>query len=194
MNDHGIRISREDRSSKNNHSSFVLWFTGLSGSGKTTIAYILEKKLFDLGIGSYVLDGDNLRKGLTSDLGFSDADRSENIRRAAETAKLFVDAGLIAIASFISPKKTDRDFARSLFDMNEFIEIYFDCPIDVCEKRDVKGLYKKYRSGSLKDFTGFDSTYQPPSSPDLTLHTDTEKIEESLDKILRFLYLQKLIK
>ena len=168
----------------NQHKSKLLWLTGLSGSGKSTVANALEKKLFARGIRTYILDGDNIRQGLNKDLGFTDADRVENIRRIGEVSKLLVDAGLVVIASFISPFRTEREFVRSLFDKNEFSEIFLDVPLKVAEKRDPKGLYKKARSGLIKNFTGIDSKYEKPLKPKYTFNTDKNSLKNIVRDIL----------
>lgn len=161
----------------------VLWFTGLSGAGKSTIANTLEKRLHAMGRHTYMLDGDNIRHGLNKDLGFTDADRVENIRRVAETARLFVDAGLIVMVSFISPFRSERRMARDLFQEGEFMEIFVDTPIEVCEARDPKGLYRKARAGLITNFTGIDSLYEPPEKAEITLdtsHATAEAVAENL--------------
>ena len=168
--------------SLNQQRPCVIWFTGLSGSGKSTIANELEKKLFEIGKRTYILDGDNLRHGLNNDLGFSEQDRVENIRRVAEVAKLMVDAGLIVLATFISPYRSDRQAARELFEEGEFIEIFVDTPLDLCESRDPKGLYKKARQGLIKNFTGIDSPYEQPTKAEITIKINELNI---IDKILK---------
>lgn len=170
-----------------NQKSCVLWFTGLSGSGKSTIANILEQKLLTLGHHTYLLDGDNVRHGLNRDLGFTDVDRVENIRRVSEVSKLMVDAGLITLVSFISPFRAERQMAKEMFEDGEFIEIYVSTPLDVAEGRDVKGLYKRARDGQLKNFTGIDSPYEAPVSPDLVLDTVENTPDALADKIISFL-------
>jgi adenylylsulfate kinase len=180
-------ISKMSRRRRNGHDSLIVWFTGLSGSGKSTLAYELEERLFDRNINTYVLDGDNVRTGLNSDLGFSAEDREENIRRIGETAKLFVDAGVIAITSFISPYRKDRDAVRSIVEENEFIEVFVKCPLNVCEERDVKGLYRKAKEGLIKNFTGIDDVYEEPVDPEITVETDKMGVEDSVMKILTFL-------
>ncbi len=191
---HKGRINKADRQRLMGHKSVILWFTGLSGSGKSTLAHAVEEKLFSMGIHTYVLDGDNIRTGLNKDLGFSEEDRKENIRRIGEVAKLFVDAGLIVLTAFISPYRRDRDFVRNLVEEGEFIEVYVKCPLEVCERRDVKGLYKKARQGIIKNFTGIDDPYEEPLSPEITVETDKESVEESVDKIISYLIKRGIIK
>ena len=177
------RLAYEKR---NNHRGLALWFTGLSGSGKSTLANGLHQKLFDIGIHSIVLDGDNTRLGINKDLGFSNEDRIENIRRVAEITKLFVETGHIVITAFISPFKENRIEAKKIISENDFLEVYVDSTLETCEKRDVKGLYKKARSGEIKSFTGISSTYESPEKPDICVKTDHKSIEESID----YLYLE----
>ncbi|MEG9326619.1 adenylyl-sulfate kinase [Salinimicrobium catena] len=184
---HTYHVSREDRNSQNGHSSFVIWFTGLSGSGKSTIANQLEKKLFDLGIKTYSLDGDNIRSGLNKGLSFTEEDRTENNRRIAEVAKLFMDAGLVTITAFISPLAEDREKAKEVIGDEDFIEIFVNTPLEVCEERDVKGLYKKARQGEIKNFTGISSPYEAPVNPDIEIKTENERIEESVERIFQVL-------
>lgn len=191
---HKGRINKADRQRLMGHKSVILWFTGLSGSGKSTLAHAVEEKLFSMGIHTYVLDGDNIRTGLNKDLGFSEEDRKENIRRIGEVAKLFVDAGLIVLTAFISPYRRDRDFVRNLVEEGEFVEVYVKCPLEVCERRDVKGLYKKARQGIIKNFTGIDDPYEEPLSPEITVETDKESVEESVDKIISYLIKRRIIK
>ncbi|MBH0168016.1 adenylyl-sulfate kinase [Fictibacillus sp. 18YEL24] len=190
---HDSSITKEARRKQNNHSSFVLWFTGLSGSGKSTVANALAQVLFDQEIRNYVLDGDNIRNGLNRDLSFSDKDRSENIRRISEVSKLFVDNGTVVLTAFISPFIQDRDMAKKIISEEEFIEIFVSCPIDECEKRDPKGLYSKARKGEIPDFTGIDSPYEEPVSPALTIHTNKQNVSESVESILNYLKKRKLI-
>jgi bifunctional enzyme CysN/CysC len=166
-----VDITKEARARRLNQRPMVLWFTGLSGAGKSTIANLVEKKLHAMGRHCYLLDGDNLRHGLNKDLGFTEADRVENIRRVAEIARLMVDAGLIVLTAFISPFRAERDMARSLLDEGEFLEIFVDTPLDVAEARDVKGLYRKARRGELANFTGIDSPYEAPEAPELVVNT-----------------------
>jgi len=184
---HAFHIDRKDRSLQRGHASFVVWFTGLSGSGKSTLANMVEKKLFESGIHTFSLDGDNIRSGLNKNLGFTREDREENLRRISEVAKLFVDSGSLVIASFISPLKSDRDFVKGIIGDNDFLEVYVNTPLKVCESRDVKGLYKKARAGKIKNFTGVDAPYEAPQSPDIEIKTDLEKAEDSVDRIVNFL-------
>ena len=181
-------ITRQDREKLNGHRSFVLWFTGLSGSGKSTLAHAVEKKLYERGCRIFVLDGDNVRHGLSSNLSFSDDDRKENIRRIGEAAKLITEAGVIALTAFISPFRADREMVRSLFPHGEFIEVYCNASLEVCEGRDVKGLYKKARAGEIKNYTGIDSPYEAPEMPELIVDTAVEKLDDAALKILQFLY------
>ncbi|MDR7235549.1 adenylyl-sulfate kinase [Neobacillus drentensis] len=184
---HETSISKENRREKNGHGSCALWFTGLSGSGKSTIANAVSNELFRQGISEYVLDGDNIRHGLNKDLGFSDYDRTENIRRIGEVAKLFVDSGKVVTTAFISPFRSDRDQVRALFEEEEFIEVFVQCPIEECERRDPKQLYAKARRGEIKDFTGIDSPYEAPEQPEITLHSDQVTIEEAVEQVLTYL-------
>ena len=184
---HKMSINKKTRSELNSQKPCVVWFTGLSGSGKSTIANILEQKLQTIGKRTYLLDGDNVRHGLNKDLGFTDADRVENIRRVAEVSKLMVDAGLITLVSFISPFKSERQMARDLLSSDEFFEIFVNTPLEECEKRDPKGLYKKARAGELKNFTGIDSLYEEPENPDIILDTASSNAEELTDQIINFL-------
>ena len=180
-------VKREDRNKAYRHKSGVVWFTGLSASGKSTIAHTLEKILFEKGIKVYVFDGDNIRHGLNSDLGFSPEDRRENLRRIAEVSKLFVDAGLIVLACFISPYRKDREYIRQIIGKEDFIEIYVKCPVEVCEKRDPKGFYKKAKAGIIKGYTGVDAPYEEPENPDLIIESDKLSPEESAKKVYEFL-------
>ncbi|MCG1023639.1 adenylyl-sulfate kinase [Sutcliffiella horikoshii] len=190
---HEQTISKEERRAQNGHGSCVLWFTGLSGSGKSTIANAVSTELYRQSINEYVLDGDNVRHGLNKDLGFSEADRNENIRRIGEVAKLFVDSGKIVTTAFISPFQTDRDQVRALFEEGEFIEVFVDCPLEECEKRDPKQLYAKARRGEIKDFTGIDSPYEEPSQAELTIHSNKLTVEEAVRTILQYLRDSKII-
>lgn len=181
-------IIKQDRAIKFGHKSFCVWFTGLSGSGKSTIAHVVEKKLFEKGKHVYVLDGDNIRHGLNKDLGFSPQDRTENIRRIGEAAKLFVDAGFIILCAFISPYKADRNNVRKLFPDNDFIEVYVKADIKTCEQRDTKGLYKKARQGDIKEFTGISAPYEPPVKPEIIIDTTIEPdVDLNADRIIKFL-------
>ncbi len=177
-------ITKEARSRQKLQKPICIWFTGLSGAGKSTLANLLEKRLFAAGLHTYVLDGDNIRQGLNKDLGFSEADRVENIRRATEVARLFVDAGLVVIVSFISPFRTERNLARSRFHSAEFVEIFVDAPLEECERRDPKGLYARARRGELVNFTGIDSKYEPPESPEIRLDTVAYSADECVERIL----------
>ncbi|MGB5244264.1 MAG: adenylyl-sulfate kinase [Lutimonas sp.] len=179
--EHNYGITKADRNRINNHNSFLVWFTGLSGSGKSTIANGLEKRLYKEGYRTYSLDGDNIRKGINKDLTFSPEDRTENIRRIAEIAKLMVDAGLITLGAFVSPYKKDREMIENIVGKNNFVEIFVNTSITECEKRDVKGLYKKARKGEIKDFTGVNAPYEPPENPDLMIVTDDLTINEAID-------------
>lgn len=187
-------IDKKRRNQLNHHASSIIWFTGLSGSGKSTIANELEKILHQLSIRTFILDGDNVRHGLNKDLAFSDEDRKENIRRVGEVAKLFIDSGAMTLATFISPFREERDSIRQMVKSNEFIEIYVKCSLDVCEKRDIKGLYKKARNGLIKKFTGIDSPYEAPDNPDLVVDSTTMTVEESVNLIINYMITNGLIK
>jgi adenylylsulfate kinase len=184
---HQASVTRQKRNKLNNHRSIVLWFTGLSGSGKSTLAHTLEEKLFQKGCRTFVLDGDNVRHGLNSNLDFSDHGRTENIRRISEVSKLMLESGLIVMTAFISPFIKDRDEARQLISNDDFIEIYCNASLETCESRDVKGLYKKARAGEITNYTGIDSPYEAPENPDLTIDTDNQSLEGSVSTILSFL-------
>ena len=190
---HQASVTRQRRNKLNNHRSIVLWFTGLSGSGKSTLAHALEEKLFQKSCRTFVLDGDNVRHGLNSNLDFSEAGRTENIRRISEVSKLMLESGLIVMTAFISPFNKDRNDARKLISNNDFIEIYCKASLQVCEKRDVKGLYKRARAGEIKNYTGIDSPYEAPQNPELIIDTDQKTIEESISIIIKFLESKKLI-
>ncbi|CAM3077351.1 adenylyl-sulfate kinase [Lactiplantibacillus plajomi] len=181
------QVSKQERQQLAGHQSAVLWFTGLSGSGKSTIANAVEKALYDQGVGSYVLDGDNMRFGLNKNLGFSAADRTENIRRIGEVAKLFVDAGTLTLTAFISPYRADRDQVRALLADREFIEVFVDTPLAVCEQRDVKQLYAKARRGEITGFTGIDAPYEVPNNPEITIDTSAQPLEVSVNQVLVYL-------
>jgi len=180
---HEADITRADRARLNGHQSCVIWFTGLSGSGKSTLAHAVENALFEMGCRTYVLDGDNIRHGLNKNLGFSPEDREENIRRIGEVAKLFMEAGVIALTAFISPYRADRDKARALAG-DSFIEVHVECDLSLCEERDPKGLYKKARAGEIADFTGISAPYEAPANPELIVDTGIENVEESTSKVL----------
>ncbi|MGW9857231.1 adenylylsulfate kinase [Staphylococcus hominis] len=184
---HDSEVTKEDRQRQNGHKSAVIWFTGLSGSGKSTVSVALEKALFEEGQHSYRLDGDNVRHGLNKNLGFSPEDRKENIRRIGEVSKLLVDAGTIAITAFISPYREDRDEVREILEDREFIEVYTECSVEECEKRDPKGLYEKARSGEIKEFTGISAPYEAPKHPEITINTERQSIDESVEQILNYL-------
>ncbi|MDO6488544.1 adenylyl-sulfate kinase [Colwellia sp. 6_MG-2023] len=190
---HEQHISKEQRASLKSQKPCLLWYTGLSGSGKSTVANAVDALLFKLGCHSYLLDGDNVRHGLNGDLGFTDEDRVENIRRISEVSKLFLDAGLIVSTAFISPFTEDRARARAKLEDGEFIEVYIDTPISVCEQRDPKGLYKKARAGEIKDFTGIDSTYDVPQSPEIHVKTAELSIQECAEQIVHYLIEQGFI-
>jgi len=181
------KITKSERAKLLQQKPVIIWFTGLSGSGKSTLAGILEEALYASGYKTYLLDGDNVRFGLNKDLGFSEADRKENIRRVAEVAKLMMDAGLIVITAFISPYREDRDLVRKMVQPGEFVEVFVNTPLDVCEQRDPKGLYKKVRAGELQQFTGIDSPYEEPLQPELNIQTMNQTPEESVKQILEFL-------
>lgn len=180
-------LSRSDRNRRNGHKSLVLWLTGFSGAGKSTLAHALERRLYERNSATFVLDGDNVRHGLCADLGFSQLDREENIRRVGEMAKLFTEAGVIAITAFISPFIADRARVRALFPAGEFVEVYCRCALETCEERDVKGLYAKARQGLITDFTGISSPYEPPVNPELVVDTGTDSLDECVEQILDYL-------
>jgi adenylylsulfate kinase len=190
---HNATVTRERRNQLNGHKSAVIWFTGLSGSGKSTLAHSVEEKLHNLGCRTFVLDGDNVRHGLSSNLSFSDDDRKENIRRIGEAANLMMEAGVIAITAFISPFKKDRNFVRQLLSQGDFIEIYCKASLETCESRDVKGLYKRARAGEIKNYTGIDSPYEAPENPELVIDTEGESLEESVAKVIDFLKSKEII-
>ncbi|MHA7844373.1 MAG: adenylyl-sulfate kinase [Winogradskyella sp.] len=184
---HDYQISIEDRRKSNKHSSFLLWFTGLSGSGKSTIANVVEQKLYKQGIKTYTLDGDNIRKGINSDLTFSPEDRTENIRRIAEVANLMIDAGLVTLAAFVSPYKKDRENIRSIVKDVNFVEIFVNTSVEECERRDVKGLYKKARAGEIKNMTGISAPYEAPENPDIEIKTESESVEAAAQRIVDYI-------
>jgi adenylylsulfate kinase len=181
---HNATVTRRRRERQNKHKSFVIRFTGYSGSGKSTLAHTVEELLHQRGCRTYVLDGDNVRHGLCADLGFSNEDRQENLRRIGEVTKLFVEAGVVVLAAFISPSERDRQSIMKMFCEGEFIEIYCKCSLNVCEQRDVKELYKKSREGKIQQFTGIDSEYEVPSNPDLVLNTDTDSLDDCVSQIM----------
>ncbi|MDR9458475.1 MAG: adenylyl-sulfate kinase [Salegentibacter sp.] len=189
---HEFHISKTERNKQNGHTSFVVWFTGLSGSGKSTIANQVEHELYEQGIKTFSLDGDNIRKGLNNNLGFTAEDRQENLRRIAEVAKLFVESGAVVIASFISPLKKDRELIKEIIGEEDFIEVFVNTSLEECERRDVKGLYKKARAGEIKNFTGIDAPYENPENPDLEIKTESENLEEAIKRIV--LHLQDKLK
>lgn len=190
---HEASLSKDVRRDQNGHHSFVIWFTGLSGSGKSTVANAVAKRLFDNGIKNYVLDGDNIRHGLNKDLGFSEDDRKENIRRIGEVSKLFVDSAQVVLTAFISPFQADRQVVRDLLEADEFVEVYVKCPIEECEKRDPKGLYVKARQGIISDFTGITSPYEEPAKPELVVETNLYSVEECVDQVIAYLKSRQFI-
>jgi len=190
---HNAIITRERRNQLNDHKSVVIWFTGLSGSGKSTLAHSVEEELHNLDCRTFVLDGDNVRHGLSSNLSFSDDDRKENIRRIGETAKLIMESGVIAMTAFISPFKKDRNLVRQLVPQGDFIEIYCNASLEVCESRDVKGLYKRARAGEIKNYTGINSPYEAPDNPELVIDAESESLEESVAKVIDFLKSKEII-
>ena len=184
---HHATITREHRETLNNHKSVILWFTGLSGAGKSTLAHAVEERLHSMGCRTFVLDGDNVRHGLCGDLGFSEDDRKENIRRIGNVAKLFLEAGVIVLTAFISPYRSDRRLVRNMVHHGEFLEIFCNASVDVCEQRDVKGLYEKARKGEIKNFTGISSPYETPANPELTVDTDKLPLTACVDQVLELL-------
>ncbi|KPK36663.1 MAG: adenylylsulfate kinase [Nitrospira bacterium SG8_35_1] len=184
---HWATVNRSRREHLNKHRSVIVWFTGLSGSGKSTVAHAVEEGLHQAGCRTFVFDGDNVRHGLCANLGFSEEDRHENIRRIGEMAKLFIEAGVIAMTAFISPFRVDREGVRALVAEQDFIEIYCNSPLEVCEERDVKGLYKKARAGEIKNYTGISAPYEAPEHPDLILDTAGDSVETNVEKVLRLL-------
>jgi adenylylsulfate kinase len=184
---HQGAITRSDRQRLNGHQGFTIWFTGLSGSGKSTLAVATEEALYERGFHTFILDGDNVRHGLNKDLGFSPADREENIRRLGEVAKILRDCGLINLVAFISPYRKDRRMARSLSEDDSFVEVFVDCPVEICEKRDPKGVYQKARQGIIKSFTGISAPYEPPERPELHLKTDQLSVGECVHRIMSYL-------
>lgn len=190
---HNSHITRQLRQKKNKHKSFVLWFTGLSGSGKSTLANAVEKELFGMDYNVTVLDGDNVRHGLCSDLGFTEEDRNENMRRIGEVSKLFVEAGTIVLAAFVSPYREDREKVRSRLPHGDFYEVYCQCDLKVCEERDPKGLYKKARTGEIANFTGISAPYEEPIKPDMTINTSKLSIDQEVEHIMNNIRFKRLI-
>ena len=190
---HQATITRQKRELQNEHKSVILWFTGLSGAGKSTLAHAVEDELHHMGCHTFVVDGDNVRHGLCADLGFSQPDRVENIRRVGELAKLFTEAGVIVLTAFISPFKADREKVRQLVPEGDFIEIYCRAPLAVCEQRDVKGLYKRARTGEIPDFTGISSPYEAPEHPELVVDTGAQPLEQCVDQVIALLKSRKLL-
>lgn len=191
---HSPTIIKRDRFKLNNHKSTIVWFTGLSGAGKSTLAHAVEERLYYLKCRTYVLDGDNIRHGLCHDLNFTSNDRQENIRRVGEVAKLFVEAGVIVMAAFISPFREDRDAIRRLVNDSEFLEVFCDCPVEVCESRDVKGMYKKARVGEIQEFTGISSPYEKPTNPDLIINTAEKPLDYCVESVVRLLVEKNIVK
>ena len=181
---HTYQVSIEDRKKMNNQNSFLMWFTGLSGSGKSTIVNVVEQKLYAMGIKTYTLDGDNIRKGINKDLTFAPKDRTENIRRIAEVANLMVDAGVVVLAAFVSPYIKDRENIKNIVKDINFVEVYINTSLEECERRDVKGLYKKARAGEIKNMTGISAPYEPPVNPSIEIKTETLSIDEAVSEIL----------
>ena len=190
---HNATVTRKRRNQLNDHKSAVIWFTGLSGSGKSTLAHSVEEELHNLDCRTFVLDGDNVRHGLSSNLTFSDVDRKENIRRIGEAAKLMMEAGVIAMTAFISPFREDRNNVRGLLSQEDFIEIFCKASLETCESRDLKGLYKRARTGEIKNYTGIDSPYEAPDNPELVIDTDGETLEESVVKVIDFLKSREIV-
>lgn len=180
-----MAITSNQKQKQSGHKSFVIWFTGLSGSGKSTLSQAVELLLYERGFRTIILDGDNIRHGLCNDLGFSEADRRENIRRVAEVAKLFIENGVIVLAAFISPSEADRAIAKNIIGSHRFLETYCDCSFEVCEARDVKGLYKKAKAGEIKNFTGMDILYEPPQKADIVLNTSSVTVEDAVNEIMK---------
>jgi adenylylsulfate kinase len=190
---HSATIARSDRETQNGHKSAILWFTGLSGAGKSTLAHAVEARLFEMGCRTFVIDGDNVRHGLCGDLGFSADDRTENIRRVGEVAKLFTESGILTLTAFISPFRTDRDRIRQIVQEGDFLEIYCKADLSVCEERDVKGLYQKARAGEIKEFTGISSPYEAPEAPEITVETGSKPLEDCVTLVLEALKQRNII-
>lgn len=184
---HEYKISKTDRQKNNKHNSFLIWFTGLSGSGKSTIANVVEQELYKLGVKTYILDGDNIRKGINVDLTFTPRDRTENMRRIAEIANLMLDAGLVVLAAFVSPYKKDRENIKNIVKDINFVEVYVNTSIEECEHRDVKGLYKKARAGEIKNMTGISAPYQAPEKPDIEIKTEEKTVDEAVNDIVNYI-------
>jgi len=184
---HSYQVSKKDRQVANNHNSFLMWFTGLSGSGKSTIANVVEQELHKQGIKTFTLDGDNIRKGINNDLTFAPEDRTENIRRIAEISNLMLDAGIVVLAAFVSPYKKDRENIRSIVKDVNFVEIFINTSVEECERRDVKGLYKKARAGEIKNMTGISAPYEAPEKPDIEIKTEEETIEHAVQRIVDYI-------
>lgn len=182
---HNFKTTRDERRKANNHNSFLIWFTGLSGSGKSTIANLVESELHKRGVKTYILDGDNVRSGINSDLGFSPEERTENIRRIAEVANLFIDAGMVVLAAFVSPYKKDRENIKKIVKDVNFVEVFVNTSLEECERRDVKGLYKKARAGEITNMTGISAPYESPEFPDVEIKTELLSIEEAVDVVLK---------
>jgi len=190
---HASNVTRAEREKLNGHKSVILWFTGLSSSGKSTLAHAVEERLHAMSCRTYVFDGDNVRHGLCADLGFSLQDRTENIRRIGEMVKLFIDGGIIALTAFISPIRADRDKVRAVVAEGDIIEIYCKCAVEVCEQRDPKGLYKKARAGEIKNFTGISSPYEPPENAELELETGQSRLEDCVETVIQFLLKRNIL-
>ena len=190
---HEASITKEERRSKNKHQSFILWFTGLSASGKSSVANAFARRLFERGNQAFVLDGDNVRHGLNKDLGFDEPGRKENIRRIGEVSKLFIESGQIVLTAFISPYREDRQVVRGLVDDGEFLEVYVKCSVETCEKRDPKGLYKKARNAEITNFTGISAPYEEPENPEIILNTEQHSIEECVEQLTKILTLKGYI-
>lgn len=191
---HHATVTRARREAQNGHRGAIIWFTGLSGAGKSTLAHAVEEELYQRGCRTYVLDGDNVRHGLCGDLGFSSQDRVENIRRIGEMAKLFMEAGVIVLTAFISPFRADREHVRGMVEHGDFIEIYCDSPLEVCEQRDVKGMYKKARAGQIAEFTGISSPYEAPENPELTVKTGEEELDACVQQVIAEMMQRNIIR
>ncbi|WP_375238362.1 adenylyl-sulfate kinase [Aurantibacter sp.] len=184
---HDYQVSKKDRQNDNKHKSFLIWFTGLSGSGKSTIANLVEQELYNLGVKTYSLDGDNIRKGINKDLSFSPEDRTENVRRIAEVSNLMVDAGLVVLGAFVSPYKKDREDIKSIVKVVNFVEVFINTSVEECERRDVKGLYKKARAGEIKNMTGISAPYEEPENPDIKINTEQKSVQEAVSEIISYI-------